>query len=344
MPGDHSGLAVVDKPIAAPGTETLEAWKQFGCLLFDASAEQPLEALQERLKGASPATQNGTGGAQILIDATALAHSIERYSHQLQQRANTERETVRGYLRAFLDHLECVHTEVAETAQLAQMRGHLEAGQPEDPEAMRLLISGCLASLQQSYREKQSSQEAVIASLRGRVQTSESSAAQVPTAASTAQVPALAVVSDPCTGLPSKSEAEAALQRVAGAAQYYIAIFYVHRVNLINSRFGEEIGNEIILYCSQHIATSLIRPSDSLFRWSGPAFVAILERDESPQAVAGEVRRVVSVPLSRFFDNSSRTMYLPIRLTAETLPAANQDCAAVSGQIAKFIHSASRVG
>jgi GGDEF domain-containing protein len=335
---------VVEKPIAAPGTETLEAWKQFGCMLFDASAEQPLEALQERLKGASPVTPNGTGGAQIMIDATALAQSIERYSQQLQQRANRERETVRGYLRTFLDHLEGVHTEVAETAQLAQMRGHLEAGQPEDPDAMKLLISGCLTSLQQSYREKQSSQETLIASLRDRIQVLEQFCPPIPAAASATQGPALPVVSDPCTGLPAKSEAEAALQRVAGAAQYYIAIFYVHRMNLINARFGEEIGNEIILYCSQHIATSLIRPADSLFRWSGPAFIAILERDESPQAVAGEVRRVVSAPLSRFFDNSSRTMYLPIRLTAESFPVVNQDYDAVSGQIANFIHSAARVG
>jgi len=115
-------------------------------------------------------------------------------------------------------------------------------------------------------------------------------------------------------------------------------------MSLINARFGEEIGNEILLYCSQHIATSLIRPTDSLFRWAGPLFVAILEREESAPAVAGEVRRVVSAPLSRFFDNSSRTMYLPIRLTAETLPAANQEYETLAGQISHFVLSSSQVG
>jgi GGDEF domain-containing protein len=329
----------------------MEAWKQFGCVLFDTSAERSLESLQESLQETGSARHGGSGpgGAQVLVDASALAHAIERYSHQLQERSNAERdaekEKIRGFLGVFLDHLECTHPEATEAAQVAQIRSHLDAGRPEEPELMRQLLTGCLSSLRESFLGKQKSSEVLIASLRDRIQLLEQLGPSVPVLASAAQAaPPLAVVSDPCTGLPAKSEAEAALQRVAGSSQSYIAVFYAHRMNLINARFGEEIGNEIILFCSQHIATTLIRPADLLFRWSGPAFVAILEREESPPAVAGEVRRVVSAPLSRFFDNSSRTMYLPIRLTGETFPAASQDYATIGEQIANFIHSASRVG
>ena len=127
-----------------------------------------------------------------------------------------------------------------------------------------------------------------------------------------------------------------------GGSQVHVAVFYVHRMNLITSRFGENIGNEILLFCSQHIATSLVRLSDNMFRWSGPAFVAILLRKESPAVVADEVLRVVSSPLSKFFDISSRTMYLPVKLSGEVIPAGNQTYAAVVDKIGQFILRASQ--
>ena len=338
---------MVDKPIAAPSTGTCESWKQSGYMLLDTPAELSLEALRERLMQANLASQDAApGGTKVLIDATALAQIIERYSRPLQQRAGVEQEASPGLLATFMDHLECVHTEAVEAAQIAQIRSYLEAGHPEDPEQRRQLLIECLASLRQGFQDRESARESanetLIASLRDRIQSLEESGSLASPAAAAA--PVQAVVSDPSTGLPAKSEAEAALRRVAGASQSYIAVFYVHRMSLINARFGEEIGNEILLYCSQHIATNLIRPADLLFRWSGPVFVAILEREESASAVAGEVRRVVSAPLSRFFDNSSRTMYLPIRLTAETFPAMNQDYTTVAGQIAHFVLCSSQVG
>lgn len=333
---------MVDERIVASGAETPDAWKQISCLLFDTSAGPSLPAIQERLQETSSARQADSASPQVLIDAAALAHSIDRYSRQLQQQVSMEREASRGLLSALLDHLEYVHTDAVEVAQLAQVRSHLETGHPEDPEQRRQLLMECLASLRQGYQDRERANDALLASHRDRIQRLEPSG---PLSSSSAGVaPAQAVVSDPCTGLPAKSEAEAALQRVAGNSQSYIAVFYVHRMSLINARFGEEIGNEILVYCSQHIATTLIRPKDLLFRWSGPVFVAILERDESAPAVAGEVRRVVSAPLSRFFDNSSRTMYLPIRLTAETFAAANQEYASLAEQISHFILCSSQVG
>lgn len=342
MPGDSRDIAVNDKSMIAPGAETVDSWKQLGSMLFDTTGEQSLEGLQQRLEDTGSARKGAAGGAQVLIDAAALAHSIDRYSRQLQQRAEVEREASRRLLAALMDHLECMHTEAVEVAQIAQVRSYLETGHPEDPEQRRQLLVDCLASLRQSFQDRERANESLIASLRDRVQLLEQSGSLALPAASVASVPA--VVSDLCTGLPAKSEAEAALRRVAGLSQSYIAVFYVHRMSLINARFGEEIGNEILLFCSQHIATTLIRPSDLLFRWSGPAFVAILEREESAPAVAGEIRRVVSAPLSRFFDNSSRTMYLPIRLTAETFPAASQEYDTLAQQISHFVLCSSQVG
>ncbi len=119
--------------------------------------------------------------------------------------------------------------------------------------------------------------------------------------------------------------------------KFYAAIFYLHRMQLTNARFGEAIGNQVMLFCSQHIATTVTRASDSLFRWSGPAFVAILERPESELAVNGEIQRLISTPFSRFFETSSRSVYLPVKVTAGVIPLYETNFAEACAHVERFI-------
>lgn len=334
---------MADERAATPSSTKLDAWKQLGCMLFEASPEQPLEVLRQRLQEAGAARKDDTGGPQVLIDAGALARAIERYTTQFQQGTDSRMEVMRGLLLTLIGHLESVHTGAGDFAQLAQIRDHLDAACREDLDLVPEMLSRCLSSLKQDFVEKQKAEEVLMAEFCDQVKLLEQSTGTATSLTSgTHRGTTPAVLSDPCTGLPSKAEAEAALRRAAGSPQLYVAVFYVHRMHLVNARFGENVGNEILLFCSQHIATSLVRPSDSLFRWTGPAFVAILERADSPVVVATEVRRLVSAPLSRFFDNSSRTMYLPIKLSAETIPAASQTHAAVVDLVGQFVHHASR--
>jgi GGDEF domain-containing protein len=151
---------------------------------------------------------------------------------------------------------------------------------------------------------------------------------------------------DPCTGLAKRPEAEAAMQRALDAGpgsetNSYAAVFYIHRMALTNARFGEAIGNQVVLFCSQQLATGVTRANDSLFRWSGPAFVAILERAESESAVNSEIQRLISSPFSRFFETSSRSVYLPMKITGKVIPLFDTNFAEVSGQLDNFILTAS---
>src|SRR5262249_53610601 len=136
---------------------------------------------------------------------------------------------------------------------------------------------------------------------------------------------------DACTGLPKRAAAEAAIQEIAGVgSNAYVAVFYLHRMALTNARFGEAIGNQVIQYCSPHVAATLTKAKDALFRWSGPAFVAILEREESLPAASSEIQRIVAAPLSRFFETPSRSVFLPIKLSADTISASNSSYAEIA--------------
>jgi GGDEF domain-containing protein len=147
---------------------------------------------------------------------------------------------------------------------------------------------------------------------------------------------------DPCTGLPVRAEGEAALQRaITRQAHAYVAVFYLHRMALTNARFGEAMGNQLILFCSQHISSRLTRANDLLFRWSGPAFLAIIERSEPYLSVSNDVQRMISVPLSRFIETPSRSVYLPMKVTAEVFPLFKTTQEEVMGRIDRFIFTSS---
>jgi GGDEF domain-containing protein len=171
--------------------------------------------------------------------------------------------------------------------------------------------------------------------LQDRVTILEHSATGAPAPAPPGEV-------DPCSGLPQRAAAEAGLRAaLASDAPMCAAIFYLHRMALINARFGEAIGNQVIQACGLHIAANTIKANDRLFRWSGPAFLAILHRGDSPLAVSSEIQRIVCSPLSRFFETPSRSVYLPMKITGEVIPLQRRTYAEVVDQIERFILSAS---
>ena len=152
------------------------------------------------------------------------------------------------------------------------------------------------------------------------------------------QTPAPQNQFDPCTGLPTRPEAQQAIRRaLTGKLPVYIAVFYLHRMAVTNARFGEAIADQMLLFCSQHIATRLTKLHDSLFRWRGPAFVVVLEREDSLLTVNSEVQRLLSAPLRRFFELPSRTVYLPLKLTGTAFAAADRTDVEIFEQIENYV-------
>ncbi|MEP7352775.1 MAG: diguanylate cyclase [Acidobacteriota bacterium] len=124
---------------------------------------------------------------------------------------------------------------------------------------------------------------------------------------------------DACTGLPLRADAESLFrQALENGSTAHLVVFYLHRMQLTNARFGSSVGDQVIFYCSQKIATDLITgANDQLFRWTGPAFVALVGHLESEADIRSEVQRLVSSPSSRYFETATRSVFLPVKLSAE---------------------------
>lgn len=212
-------------------------------------------------------------------------------------------------LDLFLNHLERIYTDETSRGILGRLRTDLEAA----------IKAGTLSEA------REGSAKHLTALLKPRASTDS--------IVGKAQHPR-----DPGTGLPLRAEAEEIVRHmIEQRKRAYAVVFYLHRMALTNARFGESIGNQVILFCSQHIATAVLRADDHLFRWQGPAFVAVIERPESLQTVTSEIQRLGVAPISRHFETPSRSVYLPIRLTCEVVPLFETNVADVLGQIGRFI-------
>lgn len=321
------------------------AWKDVTLLVLGATADHAVhcgdsevQPFRQLVRDSVEGLKNPASSSQVLIAAGVLSQAIAHYASQTQRAVDSLLADAGSTIQAFLDHLEHLHPDGDGLSSVTELRRTLGAAlQAGSFSTSRDVLKEVLEKLSQQADERRRQSLELTGRLQDRVTVLEQSLGSRPAAVEGAPGPV-----DLSTGLPIRSEAEAALRRaVEGDSKAYAAIFYLHRMPLTNARFGEAIGNQVILFCSQHIATTVTRGNDQLFRWSGPAFVAILERQESTMNVSSEIQRIVSAPLSRFFETASRSVYLPIKMTAAAVPLFDTNYAEVSAGIEQFVLQAS---
>jgi GGDEF domain-containing protein len=348
MQNDMGSMA--DAVMDAPQTSAdAAAWKDITLLLLGATADHALDIggtskadFQKVLRESIDTFQHTKSTTQVLMSAGALSQAVSHYCGQNQKKIDALRKDTESAIQLFLKHLGSNYGEsnvqgLRTAFEAALAEGNVEkALEPAERALASLVLPAAPAAVA-------APDPAIAAAAQKKIAELEAKIAQLEKAPRTG-APVMAATStvDSTTGLPVRSEAEAALKKALGSGtQAYAAVFYLHRMALTNARFGESIGNQVIMFCSQHIASLVARNNDALFRWSGPAFMAVLERNESEGSVAAEVQRLVSAPLSRFFETSARSVYLPVKVTADVIPLFETDYDSVKQRTENFILTAS---
>jgi len=143
---------------------------------------------------------------------------------------------------------------------------------------------------------------------------------------------------DRLTGLPTRDAAEASIVALeANPRNRYVAAFYIQNMQQLNVRFGERIGDELLFLITQRLVSTVLRPSDQIFRWRGPAFVAILDREESFLYVNQDLKRSVEHPFQ--FEFRSGSLLVFISIAAELLSMANGTAAEHILQLEQYFSS-----
>jgi GGDEF domain-containing protein len=117
---------------------------------------------------------------------------------------------------------------------------------------------------------------------------------------------------DPVTGLPLAEAAQAAMERLAATGKHiYTVTMVLNRMEPINARFGNQVGDQVMRAFKTGIEKQLL-PGDLLFRWNGPVLVALMERAESLDRFRATVRRMLDAPREQEFDIGGRVVLIPI--------------------------------
>lgn len=268
-----------------------------------------LEIFQSTIRRLASALE-GADSAGLLLIAGSVIQAIQEYNDGVGRRFTAQVRELHGIIGLLTAALSAsLHGNERAVHNLRGIERRLEgASRVEDLRTVKMFLEECLASVQA---------EAAAQSAR-----SESSR-QVLNAAK-ASPPVLRAMeeagADPCTGLPARSQAGAALAAAAASgAPKYAAVLHLGRLAAIRTRYGQEVADTAVLVVCQHIAQRL-QPRDEMFRWSDQSFLVILERQVPADAVRAEVSRWSAAHLECTVEVEHRTVLLALSLSSLVLP------------------------
>jgi GGDEF domain-containing protein len=183
----------------------------------------------------------------------------------------------------------------------------------EGVRVLRFRLEECLQTLRNATRREREEMSQTFARLQKQVTAVQ---------AGDSEDAMLAPEIDKVSGLEMRESAERAL-RIATerGGMSYAAVFVVDRLHIINAQFGYATGDRILREFCEHLRSSLL-PEDQLFRWTGPAFLAVIQRSEAPSEVEADIKRTAGGQLEAVVQIGNGCVRLPIVRTSLLLPLA----------------------
>jgi GGDEF domain-containing protein len=96
--------------------------------------------------------------------------------------------------------------------------------------------------------------------------------------------------------------------KISSGKEFIVGLFVMDRLASINGRFGRLVGDEILLMGAQHLAQKL--SGAALYRWSGPAFVAILDISGNAAAVENHLKQAGAMRFEKTIEADNRSVLL----------------------------------
>jgi GGDEF domain-containing protein len=245
----------------------------------------------------------------LLVSAGAAKRVIEEYYQQTSRSLHARTLELHKVLNNFAEGVAAVASGSESTVlHLRDLeRQIVRAGTSEQVRSLGTRLTECLETLRIETGRKQERHQQTLAQLQREVERSWHPATNAPGG------PA---AGDSLSGLPLRAKAESALEAAAQSGeQGFVIAFVVDRVQLINARFGYAVGDQILVLFREHLAKHF-HAGDKLFRWTGPVFVALLNRPNLPDGMRTEVKHLTSAKLETTVQIGTRSVMLPVSSTA----------------------------
>jgi diguanylate cyclase (GGDEF)-like protein len=248
---------------------------------------------------------------ELPVLAGSALQAIEDYNQRTNKYLRQQRVEFQTMLKMLTSTVSAI-TAAGDlnVRQLQEIEKQVEfATEIEDVRQIKGRLSACLDGIRRET-ERQRTETAQTA--EGLMRNLESARAGTSADSSTAP--------DPVTGLPRRKLAEEAFaQACRDEAQAYAMAVAIDRIQILNTRFGYEVGDEIMRYFAGFLKSQL-QSKDLLFRWTGPVLAGLVFRPNRLERVRDEIGRIMELKYEHTVRTPSRTILLPISVRWALFP------------------------
>ncbi|HYA18600.1 MAG TPA: diguanylate cyclase [Bryobacteraceae bacterium] len=268
---------------------------------FRRSVEEVSQKLQEEI---SP--------AELLVRAGSVVQALEDHASRSTQDLQLQMAELQHMVKMLTATVSAI-SAAGETnvGRLGEIEKQVESASAlDDVRTIKARLADCLTDIRRETQRQRKETGATIEQLTQGL--SEARRTVVDTATGT--------VRDEVTGLGLRADAEAAMAEPARpGGQTFVAVMVLERLQAVNRKFGVEIGDQILAEFGRVVRRSL-QPDDRLFRWGGPALVALVTRPATIERVRVEISGIMDAKWEHTIRTASRSILLPITSRWAVMP------------------------
>lgn len=270
-----------------------------GAVVADDEEFAAFRADIDRLQGM---VRQDSAPEKIVFTAGSAALVMEAYNKGINETLRKERREFRNTVNLMSETVAGIAGENTRSMEkVREIRGLLEHSRAAlDLDNVKTHLNECLRVFREETLRLREEAESEIIALRREIELGASRTA-----------PELHEV-DPATNLSPKEACVLAMHAsIPPGKRRYVVAMVVNRLQSVNVRFGYEVGNRVLRQFGEFIQQQ-IRPGDRLFRWRGPALVALLESSEPLDQIRTQIRRIMESRIEQTLDVEGRSVMIPV--------------------------------
>lgn len=242
--------------------------------------------------------------SELLVVVGGALRAMEDYNQRTSifvRRQNTELQHMVSMLTNTIITIGASSEQ--SVARLQSIEKSIESTQKvEDIQILKLRLGECLEEVRAESQRQQRDGRDALENLKKELENSQV----------TLGTPQIQRILDEATGLPAKAEAERAIRAaLESPSGKFVVIAVCSRVQAVNARFGYAVGDRVLGSFAEHFKKGL-SARDQLFRWQGPALLALLERGERIDRVRTEIRQFADAKFDKTTEVGQRTVLIPV--------------------------------
>jgi len=266
-----------------------------------------MDRLDERL---SPEISDSA----LLVTVGAAIQALESYNRGVERHMRAHVGELQSIISTFTKSLaDLVSASDASLHRLDQIRAQLASTTDvRDLRTLRERLHDCLQQISAEIHEHRKASASGISAL---ADASKGLARRLAGSGSAAR--------DPATGLPTRVAFERVISGASGEGPQAVAVtFVLTRLKQMTLRYGNAVGDDMLVRCAKYVGSGL-NPEGGLFRWPGPALVALLRRNDPLSKIKLDVEKLVAANRDQEMTIGSRSVMLPNSLAWALFPVSS---------------------